>query len=213
MSAEPSAECRVPNMIAIIDYGMGNLRSVQKALENVGAEARVVSRPDDVLKADKLVLPGVGACKPAMDKLTELGLTDAVRQFVSFKKPFLGICLGFQLLFDSCTEGGLVKTLGIIPGTVERFPSSVKVPQMGWNTLQVTPNGAPLLAGLNGEPYVYFCHSYYAKPVNDTVVATWTDYGIRYASSICSGNIWGVQFHPEKSQACGLKLLDNFVKA
>jgi glutamine amidotransferase len=200
-------------MIAIIDYGMGNLRSVQKALESVGAEARIVKTPKDVLKADKLVLPGVGACKPAMDRLTELKLTGPIKDFVAEKKLFLGICLGFQLLFDSCTEGGFVKGLGIIPGTVERFPDTVKVPQMGWNTLQFTLNGKSVFAGIQKGAFVYFCHSYYAKPADEKVVASWTDYGIRYASAVRSGNLWGVQFHPEKSQAIGLGILKNFVNS
>jgi len=198
-------------MIAIIDYGMGNLRSVQKALECVGAEARIVKSPQEVLKADKLVLPGVGACRPAMERLTEHKLTGPIKEFVAAKKPFLGICLGYQLLFDSCTEGGFIKCLGILPGTVERFPDKVKVPQMGWNTLQLTPNGKPVFAGIRDGAFVYFCHSYYAKPVDDKVVASWTDYGIRYASSVRSGNLWGVQFHPEKSQEVGLAILKSFV--
>jgi glutamine amidotransferase len=198
-------------MIAIIDYGMGNLRSVQKALESVGAEARIVKTPQDVIKADKLVLPGVGACKPAMDRLTQLKLTGPIQEFVALQKPFLGICLGFQLLFDSCTEGGLVKGLGIIPGTVERFPDAVKVPQIGWNALLQTPNGKPVFAGVQDDSYVYFCHSYYALPKDVKVVASWTEYGIRYASAVRSGSLWGVQFHPEKSQAVGLAILRNFV--
>jgi glutamine amidotransferase len=198
-------------MIAIIDYGMGNLRSVQKALESVGAEARIVKAPQDVLKADKLVLPGVGACRPAMERLEEHKLIGPIKEFVAAKKPFLGICLGYQLLFDSCTEGGLIKCLGILPGTVERFPDKVKVPQMGWNTLQPTPNGKPVFAGVRDGAFVYFCHSYYAKPADDKVVASWTDYGIRYASSVRSGNLWGVQFHPEKSQETGLAILKSFV--
>jgi imidazole glycerol-phosphate synthase subunit HisH len=200
-------------MIAIIDYGMGNLRSVQKALEAVGAEAKVVSTPLDISKANKLVLPGVGACKPAMDRLVELKLAGPIKEFVKSGKPFLGICLGYQLLFDSCTEGGFVKTLGVIPGTVERFPDTVKVPQMGWNSLQVTPNGQPVFAGVQDGAFVYFCHSYYAKPADEKIVASWTDYGLRYASSVRMGNVWGVQFHPEKSQAVGLVILKNFVSS
>jgi glutamine amidotransferase len=201
----------VLDMIAIIDYGMGNLRSVQKALESVGADARIVKTPQDVTKADKLVLPGVGACKPAMARLVELKLTDPIKEFVSSGKPFLGICLGYQLLFDSCTEGGFVKTLGIIPGTVERFPGTVKVPQMGWNSLQVTTNGRPMFAGVEDGEFVYFCHSYFTKPVDEKIAASWTDYGLRYASSVRMGKVWGVQFHPEKSQTVGLAILKNFI--
>jgi glutamine amidotransferase len=148
-----------------------------------------------------------------MDRLTELKLTGPIKDFVAEKKLFLGICLGFQLLFDSCTEGGFVKGLGIIPGTVERFPDTVKVPQMGWNTLQFTLNGKSVFAGIEEGAFVYFCHSYYAKPADEKVVASWTDYGIRYASAVRSGNLWGVQFHPEKSQAIGLGILKNFVNS
>ncbi len=198
-------------MIAIIDYGMGNLRSVQKALEHAGASTSIVTFQDQILKADKLVLPGVGAMKPAMDRLKELGIIDPIRTFISTGKPFLGICLGYQLLFDSSTEGGDVKGLGILHGSVERFPSSVKVPQMGWNQIAIVQKNCPMYAGIENGAAVYFCHSFYVKPKDPAAVATTTDYGIMYASSIVSGNIWGVQFHPEKSQSVGLKLLENFV--
>ena len=197
-------------MIAIIDYGMGNLRSVEKALEAAGGSASIVSRPEDILKADKLVLPGVGAIKPAMDRLKELCLVDPIKAYVDSGKPFLGICLGFQLLFESSTEGGDVKGLGILPGTVERFESSVKVPQMGWNTIQITPNGQPMFKGVSDGSFVYFCHSYFVNPKAKGMTATFTDYGIKYTSSICCKNIWGTQFHPEKSQTVGLAILKNF---
>lgn len=197
-------------MIAIIDYGMGNLRSVQKALESAGAEARIVTSADEIGRADKLVLPGVGAMRPAMDRLEELKLPDPIRAFVKSGKPFLGICLGFQLLADSSTEGGLVKGLGILPGTVERFPDSVKVPQMGWNQIRLVRKDAPMYKGVNDGAYVYFCHSYYVKPRDPSVNATLTDHGVTYSSSVCAGNIWAAQFHPEKSQSVGLAILRNF---
>jgi glutamine amidotransferase len=198
-------------MIAIIDYGMGNLRSVQKALEHAGAATSIVTSKDDILRADKLVLPGVGAMKPAMDKLQELGLIEPIKAFIKTGKPFLGICLGYQLLFDSSTEGGDIKGLGILPGTVERFPSTVKVPQMGWNQLSISQKNSPMFKGIENGVSVYFCHSYYVKPKDPAIAATMTEHGLTYASSVCAGNIWGVQFHPEKSQATGLKLLENFV--
>jgi glutamine amidotransferase len=198
-------------MIAIIDYGMGNLRSVQKALESAGTSARIVSSAQEIFQADKLVLPGVGAMKPAMDRLEELKLVDPIKAFVASKKPFLGICLGFQLLADSSTEGGLVKGLGILPGTVERFPGTVKVPQMGWNQLRIVQKNGPMYQGIADGAYVYFCHSYYVKPKDLSVNATLTEYGLAYSSSVCAGNVWATQFHPEKSQAVGLAILKNFV--
>jgi imidazole glycerol-phosphate synthase subunit HisH len=198
-------------MIAIIDYGMGNLRSVQKALEAAGGAARIVSRPEDIRSAQKLVLPGVGAIRPAMERLGELGLIDPIKDFASSGKPFLGICLGFQLFFESSSEGGDVRGLGILKGRVERFSETVKVPQMGWNTLQATPQGQKMFQGLSADPFVYLCHSYFVIPKDETIVAAFTDYGVRYASAIVSGNIWGAQFHPEKSQSTGLAILRNFI--
>ncbi len=197
-------------MIAIIDYGMGNLRSVQKALESAGTSARIVTSAQEILLAEKLVLPGVGAMKPAMDRLQELDLIEPIKAFVASRKPFLGICLGFQLLADSSTEGGLVKGLGILPGTVERFPDTVKVPQMGWNQLRIVQKDCPMYKGIDDGAYVYFCHSYYVKPKDPSANATLTDYGISYSSSVCAGNVWAAQFHPEKSQSIGLAILRNF---
>ncbi len=198
-------------MIGIIDYGMGNLRSVQKALENVGASTRIVTRLHDLEGVDKLVLPGVGAMKPAMERLEALKFVDAIRSFVADGRPFLGICLGFQLLFDVSREGGDVKGLGVLHGSVERFPDTVKVPQMGWNQLRIVQKDCLLCKGVKDGAFVYFAHSYYAKPDDLQVTATLTDYGFPYTSSVCRGNVWGVQFHPEKSQAVGLRILENFV--
>lgn len=199
-------------MIAIIDYGLGNLRSVQKALEKVGAVAEITHDASVVIKANKIVLPGVGAIAPAMAKLHELNLVDVIKESVGQGKPFLGICVGFQLLFNSSNEGGDVKALGIIPGTVQKFEGSVKVPQMGWNQIDIHPMAADMYRGIDNLSNVYFCHSFYAKPTDDSVSATKTDYGISYTSSVKKDNVWGVQFHPEKSQKIGLQLLENFVQ-
>ena len=198
-------------MIGIVDYGMGNLRSVQKALENVGASTRIVTRLCDFEEVDKLVLPGVGAMKPAMEKLEELRFVDVIRSFVGAGRPFLGICLGFQLLFDVSREGGDVKGLGILHGSVERFPDTLKVPQMGWNQLRILQADCPMYKGVRDGAYVYFAHSYYVKPAELKAAATLTDYGFPYTSSVCQGKVWGAQFHPEKSQAVGLRILENFV--
>ena len=194
-------------MIAIIDYGMGNLRSVQKAFEKVGAEAQVTQDAQTIRNATKVVLPGVGAMQPAMERLQSLGLVPVLKEVIQNGKPFLGICLGLQLLFDKSDEGGLVPGLGILGGSVERF-TSLKVPHMGWNQLKIKQD-CPLLKGITEGSDVYFCHSYFVKPV-EPIAATITDYGIDFTSSIAKGNIFGVQFHPEKSQAVGLQILKNF---
>ncbi len=199
-------------MIAIIDYGMGNLRSVQKALEKVGAEARITYSKDDIVQADKVVLPGVGAMAPAMDKLRQLGLVDPIRASISAGKPFLGICLGMQLLFEKSAEGGSVEGLKVLKGSVERFNQG-KVPQMGWNQLQIQPAGKGMYKGVKDKGDVYFCHSYFVAPHDTNITASVTDYGIAYASSVAVKNVWGVQFHPEKSQSIGLQILKNFAEA
>ena len=200
---------KLNTMIAIIDYGMGNLRSVQKAFEQVGGQALVTHTPADVFKADKVVLPGVGAMAAAMQKINELGLADAIRKVTREGKPFLGICLGLQLLFEQSSEGGYTEGLRILKGRVDRF-SQGKVPHMGWNQLKFCPVAAKLADGLSDGENVYFCHSYFVKPTDPGIAAAWTTYGMAYVSAIVSGNIWGVQFHPEKSQAVGLKILQNF---
>lgn len=195
-------------MIAIIDYGMGNLRSVQKALEHVGAKAFIAESKDDILNAQKVVLPGVGAIKPAMERLQELSLIDTIQHVIKSRKSFLGICLGYQLLFESSNEGGQVKGLGILKGTVERF-QDLKVPHMGWNQLSIKPS--PLLRNIDTSSEVYFCHSYFVKPEDSSTVTSTTNYGKDFASSVQQDNVFGVQFHPEKSQATGLTILKNFV--
>ncbi|MBI3618085.1 MAG: imidazole glycerol phosphate synthase subunit HisH [Candidatus Omnitrophica bacterium] len=200
-------------MIAIIDYGMGNLRSVQKAMERAGARAKITQRPEDIAKASRIILPGVGAMRPAMEKLEALGLIPAVKQAISAGKPFLGICLGLQLLFEKSNEGGDVNGLGILKGKVERFSSTKqKVPHMGWNQLKFkkAPSENGLFKGIAPLSYVYFCHSYFVKPKDARSAAATTDYGGEFVSAVAVDNIYGVQFHPEKSQAVGLKILGNF---
>lgn len=199
-------------MIAIIDYGMGNLRSVQKAVERTGAKTAITQRAVDILDAKGVILPGVGAMQPAMEKLQALNLVEAIRQTVNSDKPFLGICLGFQLLFEKSSEGGDVKGLGVLPGTVERFKPSLKVPHMGWNQIEVNNPLCPLFNRIKNGTNVYFCHSYYVKPKDTSVVAAETGYGVTFASAIHRGNLFGVQFHPEKSQNVGLQILTNFSK-
>ena len=201
------------HLIAIIDYGMGNLRSVQKAMERAGAQAKITQKPEDILKASKIILPGVGAMRPAVEKLESLGLIPAVRQAIREGKPFLGICLGLQLLFEKSDEGGDVNGLGVLKGKVERFSSAKqKVPHMGWNQLKIRNQANSLFKGVAPLSYVYFCHSYFVKPQDAKLAAATTDYGAEFVSAIAVGNIYGVQFHPEKSQAVGLKILGNFNK-
>ena len=198
-------------MITIIDYGMGNLRSVQKAVESAGAEAVITDAPAKVKDADKVILPGVGAMAPAVKKLNDIGMIPAIKEFVASGRPFLGICLGLQLLFEESDEGGKVKGLGILKGRVARFSGKLKVPHMGWNELQVESTAQSIFSGIGKKPYVYFCHSYYVSPSDKSVAAAVTPYGIDFVSAVHSKNIWGVQFHPEKSQETGLKILKNFV--
>jgi glutamine amidotransferase len=201
-------------MIAIIDYGMGNLRSVQKALENVGARTVVTNDKKQIAKADKVVLPGVGAMRPAMERLKELGLAETIAIVIDEGKPFLGICLGLQLLFEKGFEGGEVKALGILKGSVRPFQGEIKIPHMGWNQIKIQPMAKEMYDGIEDNANVYFCHSYCVNPKNEDaqIFATLTDYDGPFVSSICKDNIWAVQFHPEKSQKTGLKLLENFVK-
>lgn len=199
-------------MIAVIDYGIGNLRSVQKALEQVGADVCVTPDVEIVKAADKIVLPGVGAMQPAMDKLSELNLIPVLKQAVQDKKPFLGICLGYQLLFEYSDEGGQVEGLGFLKGSVDKFPfqSGLKIPHMGWNRIVMEQNDCPLFKDITDGVDVYFCHSYFVNPSDQSIRATKTDYGMDFASSVAKGHLYGVQFHPEKSQVVGLKILNNF---
>lgn len=201
-------------MIAIIDYGMGNLRSVQKALEAVDADAVVSSQSQTILDADAVVLPGVGAFKDCIDNLDRLGLIEVVRKSIQSGKPFLGICLGLQLLFEQSIEFGTVEGLGILPGKVMRFQfddPSLKVPHMGWNTLTFN-KPSPLFDSAEFYPYYYFVHSYYVVPDNKDMVVTTTDYGMPFVSGIQHENIHAFQFHPEKSQKQGLAMLEKFAR-
>ena len=198
-------------MIAIIDYGMGNLRSVQKAFEKVGATAQISHNKQDIEKAEKLVLPGVGAMKPAIEKLASLGLIEPIRKFINSGKPFLGICLGFQLLFAESEEFGLQKGLDLFSGRVVGFPpgNGLKVPHMGWNRIDKKKESR-FLDGLSSGDYVYFVHSFYVVPEDSALVATTTEYGGSFVSSIATENLFACQFHPEKSQELGLRILRNF---
>jgi glutamine amidotransferase len=199
-------------MIAIIDYGMGNLRSVQKAIEAVGSTAEITSDPDRVRHASKVVLPGVGAFADAMSELRRTGLGEAFREAVHRGKPCLGVCLGLQLLFDLSLEDGEHTGLGLLRGRVVRFASQpgLKIPHMGWNTLKLR-RPAPLLAGLADSSSVYFVHSYHARPEDPEVVAAEADYPDPFAAVVWRDNLTACQFHPEKSQGVGLAMYSNFV--
>ena len=198
-------------MIAIIDYGMGNLRSVQKGFEKVGCPAIVTSNPGEVAQADKVVLPGVGAFGACMENLEKFALIPTIRRAIRDGKPFLGICMGLQVLFDEGEEFGHHQGLGIIPGKVVRFKlsKSYKIPHMGWNRI-LKKRRIPLMTEIEDNAYFYFVHSYHVIPKDPNVIVTYTDYGKPFVSSIAKGNIFACQFHPEKSQTRGLKILKAF---
>ncbi len=195
-------------MIGIIDYHLNNLRSVQKAFEKVGAESFISDQPEALAGADKLVLPGVGAFGKAMDNLRTLGLDAVIRRSVGEGKPLLGICLGMQLLFTRSDEGGSFDGFDFIRGEIKQFPSTVKVPHIGWNQIDIRRD-APLLRAVTDHSFVYFVHSYYAVPEEDVALCT-TDYALPFTSVVQKENISGIQFHPEKSQTTGLRMLANF---
>jgi len=206
-------------MITVIDYGMGNLRSVQKALERAGAKAKVTSDPGDIEKADKIVFPGVGSFGDAMKELKLRKLERPLKDAISSGKCFLGLCLGLQLLFEKSEEAPGVKGLGILKGEVKRFKFSgraLKVPHMGWNTITKNEKRKTksynILKNVPNGSYMYFVHSYYVKPKDGSAVLTTTDYGMKFVSGICKNNICGFQFHPEKSQDNGIRILENFVR-
>ena len=205
-------------MIAIIDYGMGNLRSVQKGFEKIGSEAIITDDPQVVLRAERVVLPGVGAFRDCMHNLEQGGFVEPILKVIAEGRPFLGICVGMQLLFSDSVEFGLYNGLNVIPGHVLRFPDQMtvageklKVPQMGWNQLSFKRR-PPLFEGIDSGSNVYFVHSYYVKPDDSSVIATTTDYGIEFCSSVWKDNIFATQFHPEKSQEIGLQILKNFAE-
>lgn len=199
--------------ITIIDYGVGNLRSVQKAFEARGHVATVTSDPGEIERAERVVLPGVGAFGAAIETLRERGLEAATLAAARSGKPFLGICVGMQLLFEVGEEKGEHRGLGLVGGRVKRFPDApgVKIPQIGWNALTF-PKPSPIFAGLTDGAMVYFVHSFHCAPHDESVASAKTEFTISYASAVSVGNIHGVQFHPEKSGAIGLRILDNFAK-
>lgn len=199
-------------MIAIIDYDAGNVKSVEKALQYLGEDAVLTSDKELILGADGVILPGVGAFGDAMERLHSRGLADVIYEVVKRKIPFLGICLGLQLLFESSEETPGVKGLGILKGKIVRFPDSaeLKVPQIGWNDLQF-PHKGRLFQGIAEGEYVYFVHSYYLKADNPDIVVATTKYGVTVHASVESGNVFACQFHPEKSSKVGLAILKNFV--
>ena len=198
--------------IAVIDYGIGNLRSAEKALQHLGADAGLTSDAGEVARAEGVVLPGVGNFGACMHALRESGLEPAALEAATDGRPFLGICVGMQMLFDSSDESPDVAGLGVVPGRITRLPGTVRLPQMGWNTLEPR-NGSALLAGLPDPAWCYFVHTFAPEPTNESDVAAWCDYGRRFAAAVERGPLWATQFHPEKSGAIGLALLDNFVKA
>ena len=202
-------------MIKIVDYGMGNLRSVQKAFEKLGVEAQICTKASELTNAQKLVLPGVGAFRDAITELKQLGMVQPILDHIAADKPFLGICLGLQLLFDVSYEDGEWQGLGVIPGSVVRFENrpdlDLKIPHMGWNRLDVVGD-VPILHGIPGGSYFYFVHSYYVVPQDESVIAARTEHGVSFVSMIRRGNMFATQFHPEKSQRVGLKVLENFAQ-
>ena len=205
-------------MIAIIDYGMGNLRSVQKGFEKIGAEALVTANPADLLTADRVVLPGVGAFRDCIHNLEQGGFVEPILKVIASGKPFLGICLGLQLLFSESEEFGLHNGLGVIPGRVTRFPEGMveageklKVPHMGWNQISIKGE-QPLFQGIANGSNLYFVHSYFVTPQDPAVIAATCNYGVEFCAAVRKDNVMATQFHPEKSQAIGLQMLKNFAE-
>jgi len=203
-------------LIVVVDYGLGNLRSVAKALEAVGAKVEVSSNPERIAKAEGLVLPGVGAFFQGMGNLKKYGLLEVVVRSIDESKAFLGICLGLQLLFTESEEYGLHQGLNIIKGKVKKFPPGVKIPHMGWNQIKFKIQNSKckmkIFEGISDGSYFYFVHSYYVEPEDKNVIIGKTQYGQEFVSAVNKNNVWGVQFHPEKSGEIGLKILENFVK-
>lgn len=199
-------------MIAVVDYGIGNLRSAEKALQHLGADARLTADAREISGADAVVLPGVGNFGACMRALRESGLEDATRTAATDGRPFLGICVGMQMLFDGSDESPGVDGLGVIAGQITRLPETVRLPQMGWNTLEATA-GSRLFAGLPDPAWCYFVHTFAPDPADDADVAAWCEYGRRFAAAFERGPVWATQFHPEKSGEVGLALLGNFVSA
>ena len=202
-------------MIALIDYGSGNLRSVHKALLKVGAEVRVAREPGEIAEARAVVLPGVGAFDDCMQALEKQGMLEAARQFIHSGRPFLGICVGYQALFEKSEEfNSCAAGMGIFKGSVVRFSdqNGLKIPQIGWNQLEIVQPECPLFRGIANGSYVYFVHSFFPKPADLAIVAAHTTYGETFAAAVWRDNVFATQFHPEKSQEVGLRLLKNFVE-
>ncbi len=199
--------------IGLVDYGSGNLRSVQRALEHAGAECHPVHSPAEANACSALVVPGVGSFGDCARQLREAGLWDFIKEWIAADRPYLGICLGYQLLFESSEESPGVEGFGALRGKVVHFPreSGLKIPHMGWNQLHITKGSDSLMAGLGENPDFYFVHSYYPVPEDPSVVTSTCGYGVEFAASVTRGNLSAVQFHPEKSQALGLAMLRNFI--
>lgn len=204
-------------MIAIVNYGMGNLRSVHKALEHVGLSATITSSAAEIKNASALIVPGVGAFGDCINNLKNYGLLTVLKEFLTTNKPYLGICLGMQVLFEESEEAPGIKGLGVLSGTVKKFPPGLKIPHMGWNQIRLRAKLATdhrpeinLLHNITDNSYMYFVHSYYSAPAKEKVIAAETDYGITFCSMANKDNLWACQFHPEKSQQLGLQILKNF---
>lgn len=199
-------------MIAIIDYGAGNIQSVSKAFRHIGCDCFITNKKDEILSADGAVLPGVGSFGDTVDSLNKFGIRDAVTGFINSGKPFLGICLGLQLLFPGSEESEGAEGLGIFDGTITKIPGGegLKIPHMGWNSIKIK-DGSRLFKGIGEEPYVYFVHSYYLNAADRDIVAAQTEYGVTIDAAVERGNVFATQFHPEKSGSTGLNILKNFV--
>ncbi|MFH1478180.1 MAG: imidazole glycerol phosphate synthase subunit HisH [Candidatus Omnitrophota bacterium] len=201
-------------MITIIDYGMGNLRSVEKAFERFSKKVRISSAPEDIFSSDKIVLPGVGAFGKAMEELRKRNLVDTILKTIKNNVPFLGICLGLQLLFSESEEGGTPFGLDVFKGKVRLFKDigDLKIPHMGWNSLDIAEKDNKILKNVKSGSYMYFVHSYYVEPEDKSIILCSTDYGKPFTSGIHKDNVYAFQFHPEKSQKIGLNIIKNFVE-
>ncbi|HEY94436.1 MAG TPA: imidazole glycerol phosphate synthase subunit HisH [Dehalococcoidia bacterium] len=198
-------------MITVIDYGAGNIRNVVNAINKLGYQVKLTSVPDEVLSADTVILPGVGAAGDTVSSLEKLNLTEPVRRVITENRPFMGICIGLQILFTETEEDRGQKCLDVFPGMVKKFPEGRKIPHMGWNQVKQEINH-PVFEGVPDNSNFYFVHSYYVDPENKSLVAGTTEYGIDFCSMVAQGNMIGTQFHPEKSGDAGLKILDNFLR-
>ncbi|MBF0252673.1 MAG: imidazole glycerol phosphate synthase subunit HisH [Candidatus Omnitrophica bacterium] len=202
-------------MTGIIDYGSGNLKSVYNAFKYIGENAKVCIKGEELFSCDRIVLPGVGSSMDAMSCLKKNGFIEPLLENIKNNKPFLGICLGLQLLYEFSQENGGTECLGLIKGSVKLFPNpekKLKVPQIGWNTVDIVKEDCPIFAGIETGSYFYFVHSYYCDSENKDVIAGTTDFGVKYTSALWKDNIYALQFHPERSQDKGLKILENFIK-